>query len=114
MMEEVVAARFAHDEDFGGMPDARPDRRRKGQLSWAAAMRAAGREDRPPPVPREGGRVRGGRERVRYVVFIRRSGSFRFLGTREKKPLHRLSFGPGATRYLHLLDGGGGSALRET
>src|SRR5512143_847634 len=43
MLEEVVRRRFAHDEDFGGMPDLVLIDGGKGQLSSAAAaMRAAG------------------------------------------------------------------------
>ena len=60
MMEEVVGRRFAHDEDFGGMPDLVLIDGGKGQLSSAAAaMRAAGREGIPLlALAKE--RVRGG------------------------------------------------------
>lgn len=43
MMEQVVRRRFAHDEDFGGMPDLVLIDGGKGQLASAlAAMKAAG------------------------------------------------------------------------
>ena len=89
MMEEVVGRRFAHDEDFGGMPDLVLIDGGKGQLSSAAAaMRAAGREDVPLlSLAKE--RVRGGEKVFRERVFL----------PGRKNPLHL----PPNDPVLHLL-----------
>jgi excinuclease ABC subunit C len=89
MMEEVVRRRFAHDEDFGGMPDLVLIDGGKGQLSSAAAaMRAAGREDVPLlSLAKE--RVRGGEKIFRERVFL----------PGRKNPLHL----PPNDPVLHLL-----------
>jgi excinuclease ABC subunit C len=89
MMEEVVGRRFAHDEDFGGMPDLVLIDGGKGQLSSAAAaMRAAGREDIPLlSLAKE--RVRGGEKVFRERVFL----------PGRKNPLHL----PPNDPVLHLL-----------
>lgn len=89
MMEEVVRRRFAHDEDFGGMPDLVLIDGGKGQLSSAAAaMRAAGRGDVPIlSLAKE--RVRGGEKIFRERVFL----------PGRKNPLHL----PPNDPVLHLL-----------
>ena len=89
MMEEVVGRRFAHDDDFGGMPDLVLIDGGKGQLSSAAAaMRAAGREDVPLlSLAKE--RVRGGEKVFRERVFL----------PGRKNPLHL----PPNDPVLHLL-----------
>jgi excinuclease ABC subunit C len=89
MMEEVVRRRFAHDEDFGGMPDLVLIDGGKGQLSSAAAaMRAAGRGDVPLlSLAKE--RVRGGEKIFRERVFL----------PGRKNPLHL----PPNDPVLHLL-----------
>ena len=89
MMEEVVGRRFAHDEDFGGMPDLVLIDGGKGQLSSAAAaMRAAGKEDVPLlSLAKE--RVRGGEKVFRERVFL----------PGRKNPLHF----PPNDPVLHLL-----------
>jgi excinuclease ABC subunit C len=89
MMEEVVGRRFAHDEDFGGMPDLVLIDGGKGQLSSAAAaMRAAGREDIPLlSLAKE--RVRGGEKVFRERLFL----------PGRKNPLHL----PPNDPVLHLL-----------
>jgi excinuclease ABC subunit C len=89
MMEEVVGRRFAHDEDFGGMPDLVLIDGGKGQLSSAAAaMRAAGREHVPLlALAKE--RVRGGEKVLRERVFL----------PGRKNPLHLPPHDP----VLHLL-----------
>ena len=89
MMREVVGRRFAHDEDFGGMPDLVVIDGGKGQLSSAAAaMRAAGREDVPLlSLAKE--RVRGGEKVFRERVFL----------PGRKNPLHL----PPSDPVLHLL-----------
>ncbi len=89
MMEEVVGRRFAHDDDFGGMPDLVLVDGGKGQLSSAAAaMRAAGREGIPLlSLAKE--RVRGGEKVFRERVFL----------PGRKNPLHL----PPNDPVLHLL-----------
>jgi excinuclease ABC subunit C len=89
MMEEVVGRRFAHDDDFGGMPDLVLIDGGKGQLSSAAAaMRAAGREDVPLlSLAKE--RVRGGEKVFRERVFL----------PGRKNPIHL----PPNDPVLHLL-----------
>jgi excinuclease ABC subunit C len=89
MMEEVVGRRFAHDEDFGGMPDLVLIDGGKGQLSSAAAaMRSAGREGIPLlSLAKE--RVRGGEKVFRERIFL----------PGRKNPLHL----PPNDPVLHLL-----------
>jgi len=89
MMEEVVRRRFAHDEDFGGMPDLVLVDGGKGQLSRAAAaMRGAGRGEIPIlSLAKE--RVRAGEKVFRERVFL----------PGRKNPLHLQANDP----VLHLL-----------
>jgi excinuclease ABC subunit C len=89
MMEEVVGRRFAHDEDFGGMPDLVLIDGGKGQLSSAsAAMKASGREGIPIlSLAKE--RVRGGEKVFRERVFL----------PGRKNPVHLNDNDP----VLHLL-----------
>ncbi len=70
MMEEVVRRRFAHDEDFGGMPDLVLVDGGKGQLSSAlAAMKAAGAGS-VPVIALAKERARGGRSVVHERIFL--------------------------------------------
>jgi excinuclease ABC subunit C len=70
MMEQVVLRRFAHDEDFGGMPDLVVIDGGKGQLSSAiAAMREAG-ADSHPVIALAKERVRGGETVFRERIFL--------------------------------------------
>jgi excinuclease ABC subunit C len=70
MMEQVVRRRFAHDEDFGGMPDLVLVDGGKGQLSSAsAAMKGAGM-DFIPVVALAKERVRGGEKVFRERIFL--------------------------------------------
>ncbi|GAB4228803.1 MAG: excinuclease ABC subunit UvrC [Deltaproteobacteria bacterium] len=89
MMEEVVGRRFAHDDDFGGMPDLVLIDGGKGQLSSAAAaMRGAGKAEIPIlSLAKE--RVRGGEKVFRERVFL----------PGRKNPLHL----PPDDPVLHLL-----------
>jgi len=70
MMEQVVRRRFAHDGDFGGMPDLVLIDGGKGQLSKAmAAMREAG-ADFIPVIALAKERVRGGAKVFRERIFL--------------------------------------------
>ncbi|NJD61277.1 MAG: excinuclease ABC subunit UvrC [Deltaproteobacteria bacterium] len=70
MMEQVVLRRFAHDEDFGGMPDLVLIDGGKGQLSSAlAAMQGAG-VDFIPVVALAKERVRGGEKVFHERIFL--------------------------------------------